>query len=233
VKSLLPFLICALLPLSFQAQGASSAQAQSGNRSTQPTIRVYKYRDDRGVPSFSDRAPRGARYEVLRFNCFACDLKSQVDWHNTPLFVRQFRDIIDQAAVQHGVDPALVSAVIHAESAFRPNAISPKGAQGLMQLMPATAQELGVGDAFLPEQNIDGGVRYLAWLLNLHDGDVRLATAAYNAGPGAVRRHRGVPPFAETRTYIQRVEILHQRYQEALRGANANPLAATAVSDNR
>ncbi|MDQ2075133.1 lytic transglycosylase domain-containing protein [Marinimicrobium sp. ABcell2] len=227
MKSLLPILMCTLLPLSVLGTSGASAQAQSAS---QPTVEVYRYRNDRGVVSFSDRAPRGTRYEVLRYNCFACDLQSQVDWHETPLFVRRFRDIIDQAAYQHGVDPALVRAVIHAESAFRPKALSPKGAQGLMQLMPATAQDLGVTDAFLPEQNIDGGVRYLAGLLAQHHGDVRLATAAYNAGPGAVRRHRGVPPFEETRTYIKRVEILHQRYQEALRVANTDEMAASAVA---
>ncbi|WP_232522266.1 transglycosylase SLT domain-containing protein [Marinimicrobium alkaliphilum] len=218
MKLRLPLLMCVLLPLSVQVYGSSGG--------TRSTIEVYKYRNDSGVMSFSDRAPRGSRYEVLHYNCFACDLDSQVDWYNTPLFTRQFQDIIDQAASRHGVDPALVRAVIHAESAFRPTALSPKGAQGLMQLMPATAQELGVGDAFLPEQNIDGGVRYLARLLTQHRGDVRLATAAYNAGPGAVRRHGGVPPFAETRTYIERVGILHRRYQEALSVADNDELAA-------
>lgn len=228
MKPILGVLLC--LSLSVQAQGSTGSgtgsYAQSGSRSAQPTVKVYKYRDDRGVPSFSDRAPRGTRYDVLHYNCYACDPESQVDWHRTPLFLGSFTDIIDRAAKQHEVDPALVRAVIHAESAFSPNALSPKGAQGLMQLMPATAEELGVRDAFLPEQNIDGGVRYLAWLLAQHDGDTRLATAAYNAGPGAVRRHQGVPPFSETKTYIKRVDILHKRYREALR--SANPLAATA-----
>jgi soluble lytic murein transglycosylase-like protein len=109
------------------------------------------------------------------------------------------------AARKHGLDPALVLAVVHVESAFRPQAVSPKGAQGLMQLMPFTAKEMGVEDAFDPEQNLDGGARYLRLLLARYKGDVTRALAAYNAGPGAVDRHRGVPPYRETRQYVRRV----------------------------
>src|SRR5690625_248245 len=111
------------------------------------------------------------------------------------------------------------------------NTVSTKGAQGLMQLMPATAEALNVQDPLIPEQNIDGGVRYLAQLLAEHQGNTRLATAAYNAGPGAVRRHRGVPPFAETRTYIERVAILYERYQQALNRSNTDALASNLEPD--
>jgi soluble lytic murein transglycosylase-like protein len=103
--------------------------------------------------------------------------------------------------------------VIHAESAFNPQARSRAGAQGLMQLMPQTAAELGVGNPFDAEQNIDGGVRYLAGLLQRYDQDVRLATAAYNAGPGAVQQYGGIPPYAETQAYVKRIEVLYRRYQ--------------------
>lgn len=234
VRSLFSLLLCALLPLSLPVHSAEAGAHESTSRSAsnRPTVKVYKYRNDRGVPSFSDRAPRGTRFEVLHYNCYACDLTSQVDWHSTPLYLRQFVEPIDLAAHQYGVDPALVRAVIHAESAFRPNALSPKGAQGLMQLMPATARDLAVTDPLIPEQNIDGGVRYLAQLLAAHQGNTRLATAAYNAGPGAVRRHQGVPPFAETRTYIERVAILHERYREALGSNTTDSLAATLGSDH-
>jgi soluble lytic murein transglycosylase-like protein len=115
------------------------------------------------------------------------------------------RELAIQAARRHGVDPDLVLAVISVESAFRKDAVSPKGAQGLMQLMPGTARELGVKDAFDPAQNLDAGTRYLNELIRKFKGDLKLAIAAYNAGPNAVKRHRGVPPYRETRKHVEKV----------------------------
>ena len=115
------------------------------------------------------------------------------------------RALVEQAARRRGLDPALVLAVVSVESGFRPEAVSPKGAQGLMQLMPRTAASLGVLDAFDPEQNLDAGVRHLEALLKLYDGNLTRALAAYNAGQGAVARHGGVPPYRETRDYVRRV----------------------------
>ena len=115
------------------------------------------------------------------------------------------RVLATEAARRHGVDPELVLAMVAAESAFRPDAVSPKGAQGLMQLMPATARELGVADSLDPLQNLDGGTRYLKQLLARYKGEVKKAVAAYNAGPGAVQRHKGVPPYRETLHYVERV----------------------------
>jgi soluble lytic murein transglycosylase-like protein len=115
------------------------------------------------------------------------------------------KGLVEQAARRHGLDPALVLAVVSVESSFRPQAVSPKGAQGLMQLMPRTAASLGVEDALDPGQNVDAGVRHLESLVRLYDGDLTRALAAYNAGQAAVARYGGVPPYRETRAYVRRV----------------------------
>ncbi|KAA1176171.1 lytic transglycosylase domain-containing protein [Marinobacter salinexigens] len=173
---------------------------------------VYRYKDEHGVIAYSSNRPAGSEFEVIRFHCYACDPNSKVDWRKTPLFTSPYRKEIQTAAQEFGVDPALVRAVIHAESAFNEKALSPVGAQGLMQLMPATAEELGVKNALVAAENIRGGVNYLARMLDRFDGDIKLATAAYNAGPGAVTRYGSVPPYAETKAYVERVGILHERY---------------------
>lgn len=117
--------------------------------------------------------------------------------------------LVTATARKYHVDPQLVLAVIAIESGFQVNAVSPRNAQGLMQLMPETAERFGVKDVFDPAQNIAGGVRYLRWLLGYFDGDLSLVLAAYNAGETAVMRFGGVPPYAETRTYLQRISTLY------------------------
>ena len=112
---------------------------------------------------------------------------------------------VQEAALAHGLDPALVDLVIRMESGYNPRAVSPKGARGVMQLLPSTATAYGVADIFNPKENIRGGIRYLRDLLGRFHSDVRLALAAYNAGPDAVERHRGVPPYAETRNYVNAI----------------------------
>ncbi len=133
--------------------------------------------------------------------------------------------IVEDVARLHGLDPLLVHSVIQAESGYDPFALSPKGAQGLMQLMPATARRLGVADAFDIRQNLQGGAEYLKYLLDLF-GDQQLALAAYNAGEQAVIRHGGVPPYRETRDYVKRVG---GAYSDARKPAvPAGPAAAMA-----
>ena len=116
-----------------------------------------------------------------------------------------FSELVRQTALKYDIDPALVQSVVDAESNFNPNAVSHAGAMGLMQLMPGTAEDLGVIDPLDPVQNVDGGVRFLGQLLERYNGNIPLALAAYNAGPGAVDKYGGIPPYDETKLYIQRV----------------------------
>ena len=126
----------------------------------------------------------------------------------------RYDEIILSAAERHGVDPALVRAVVKAESDFNETARSRKGAQGLMQLMPETARLHNVANVYDPEENVEGGVQHLRLLLDRYRGDLRLALAAYNAGVQAVEKHGGIPPFAETKEYVRRVLTFHERYRK-------------------
>jgi len=169
---------------------------------------LYRYVDPQGVVHFTDR-PRHDAYKRI------APPRGLIRFSSRPagpaLSPRAYDRLIAQASRLHGIPPALVKAVIHAESAFDPKAVSPKGAMGLMQLMPGTAQALGVAQPFLAEQNVHGGVRYLR---ALHDkyGSWSHALAAYNAGPGAVDRYAGIPPYTETREYVRRVLSYYRRY---------------------
>ncbi len=125
----------------------------------------------------------------------------------------QFQHLINEYSQQFGVDPALVKAVMRAESCFDARAVSKVGAHGLMQLMPDRAMRLGVEDRFDPEQNIRGGVQFLSQLLKRFDNNIEFAVAAYNAGPLNVEKYKGIPPFKETQTYLKRVMENYKRYR--------------------
>ena len=165
------------------------------------------------VPSANIRAARSAAAEVNQY--LGHDSKSSITEQvssfsrGTPFTQEQIDAAIDQAAARHNVDPSLVRAVIKVESNFNPNAVSRKGAMGLMQLMPQTARSLNVTNPFDPQQNVDAGVRHLKQLMESYGGDVKLSLAAYNAGAGAVARSAGVPRFAETRNYVNRITQLY------------------------
>jgi len=191
------------------AMGADPSAA-----STSP--RIFKYMHG-GTVSFSDIAPTKGAYSVYKPSCFACNLNSNLDWHSVRLHLGEYADEISQAARQYALDPALVRAIIHAESDFNARARSPKGAMGLMQLMPGTARLVGVADARQAGDNIRGGTQYLAGLMSRFNNNVTLAAAAYNAGPEAVQKYAGVPPYAETQVYVERVKILLQRYKDSTR----------------
>lgn len=172
---------------------------------------IYIHQSEDGTISFTD-SPRDARFTVfLREKPLPAP--QAVNLERFPLLNR-YDALLHEKSREHGVPFELLKAVCVAESGMNPNAVSKAGAQGLMQLMPPTARDLGVLDSFNPTENVDGGARYLATQYRRF-GSYRLALAAYNAGPGAVQKHNGIPPFAETEAYVPKVMALweHFRYQ--------------------
>ena len=198
---------------------------------------VYRVVRKDGSVEYTNLRPAGEQGHAVTMlfsyiaTCVACNLHSNIRWDSVALNLGAYTDVIQLASQESGVDEAFLRAIIHAESAFNPRALSIKGAQGLMQLMPGTASDMGVRDAFDSAQNIRGGARYLGLLLHTFNGNERLATAAYNAGPGAVQRYNGVPPFAETQVYVERVGTLRKRYGLAIHPAGGRaPVAAAGLS---
>ena len=187
---------------------------------------IYRYIDAEGVVHFSD-APVDERYRRLKPS-------AREGLAITPRPIRRgpserdYDRLIVKLAGRHRLQPALVKAVIAAESNFQPNAVSRVGAQGLMQLMPATAAELGVERPFGVVENIDGGARYLRILLDRY-GDLTRSLAAYNAGPTAVDRHRGVPPYRETQAYVKRVLEYYRGYRSDFEGPLEDAPAALGL----
>ena len=176
---------------------------------------IYQFKDDNGTTLLTNK--KKAEYnhlKVIKATYYPdSNIHSYSNWGVSeasvlPSYSRNknaFDQLIRQAAQQHGVSEGLVKAIMHTESGFNINARSPVGAQGLMQLMPATARRFNVSNAYDPQQNIFGGVKYLSWLLKRFNGDTRLAIAAYNAGEGNVDKYGGIPPFRETQDYVRRV----------------------------
>ncbi|MBI2987888.1 MAG: lytic transglycosylase domain-containing protein [Deltaproteobacteria bacterium] len=166
---------------------------------------IYVHRDSQGVLHFTNVPNHSGYRAVIRESGGSSPLATLVPG--------RIEEIIRSASGRYGVDPDLVRAVIKAESDFNSQARSPKGARGLMQLMPETARLHSVNNIYDPGQNIEGGVRHLRLLLDRYEGDLRLALAGYNAGTQAVEKYGGVPPYPETREYIRRVLGYHQRYR--------------------
>jgi soluble lytic murein transglycosylase-like protein len=173
---------------------------------------IYKYEDSEGVIHFTD-APTDHRFKIFMRDIEKDKrLRTNFGFGRVSRNTAEFDQIINSCSSEFGVDKSLVKAVIHAESGYNPNAVSRKGAAGLMQLMPGTAHNLKVADSFNPADNIRGGVRYLRFLLDTFKGNVTLALAAYNAGLGKVAKHGGVPPYEETRNYVSKVLSYQKNY---------------------
>jgi soluble lytic murein transglycosylase-like protein len=183
------------------------------------TLMYWSSKDNRWkpVPPPNAAAMRAARSAAAEVNQYVGRESNQsanakivaANFSNTATTGADIDSAIEQAAARHNVDPNLVRAVVKVESNFNPNALSRKGAMGLMQLMPSTARQLNVKNPFDPEQNVDAGVRHLKQLLESYGGDIKLTLAAYNAGAGAVARSSGVPRYAETQNYVRRITDLY------------------------
>ena len=173
---------------------------------------IYRYVDKEGIVHLTNvPTETGVRYDVIL-------REKRVIFKVRATDINRYDHLITQTAEKYNVDSDLVKAVIKAESNFNHQAVSPKGARGLMQLMPATASSLQVHDSFHPAKNIDGGVRYLRYLLNVFRGDLSLALAAYNAGEKAVAKYNNsIPPYQETQHYVRRVLSYFNQYKNGTR----------------
>lgn len=164
--------------------------------------------------TFTSRKPGvGSHYKALHTNRFSRAPILKRSGGAKRAVLSRYDALIANMAQEHRLDPALVKAVVHVESSFNPNATSPKGAMGLMQLMPATAKRFSVSNAYEPYQNVRAGVTYLRWLLNRYKGNIQFALAAYNAGEGRVDQYRGIPPYRETQNYVSSVMHYRKLYQ--------------------
>ncbi|WP_216070853.1 lytic transglycosylase domain-containing protein [Acinetobacter dispersus] len=204
---------------------------------------IYQFKDNNGTTLLTNK--KKAEYshlKVVKATYYPdSNIHSYSNWGASeasvlPSYSRNknaFDSLIRQAAQQHGVSEGLIKAVMHTESGFNINARSPVGAQGLMQLMPATARRFNVNNAYDPQQNIFAGAKYLSWLLKRFNGDTRLAIAAYNAGEGNVDKYGGIPPFRETQDYVRRVTSRYQNlYASSIGSSSSSNAQVIAQSTN-
>jgi len=175
---------------------------------------IYRYEDENGVIHFSN-CPRDPKFKlyIRESNDDVGTAPGEASPSLSVVDSKNFDQLISEFAKKYEVEFALIKAMIRAESGFNPNAVSRKGAKGLMQLMPETAQRMNVSNIFNPRENIDGGVRYFKYLLSLFDNDLRLSLAAYNAGENLVSELGTIPPYQETVDYVQRVLSYYQSYR--------------------
>lgn len=182
---------------------------------------IYAYTDENGVINYTNIPSNDKRLKLIKKTRGPSQVSVVYAAPALPprrVLQTQYAHIVSQVAREFDVDEALVRAVIHVESAYNPYAISPKGAYGLMQLMPGTAQRYGVKNLFDPTENVRGGVRYLRDLMQKFGNNLDLTLAAYNAGENAVLRYNGIPPYPETTSYVLKVLDLHSRYRDAIHG---------------
>ncbi|MFA6008490.1 MAG: lytic transglycosylase domain-containing protein [Desulfobacteraceae bacterium] len=173
---------------------------------------IYKYVDENGVLHFTDTPSSGEKMEI--FIKDRTGVKSYYKQDYSSYYTsEEFNDIIEEAASANNVSSSLIKAMIKVESNFNPNAVSPKGAKGLMQIMPGTMRDLNIDNPFNPYENVMGGSKYIRDLLRRFNNELTLALAAYNAGPGMVEKYNNVPPFEETIGYVQKVLHFHRMYQ--------------------
>lgn len=209
MKNSVQFLISCLLGMTTFTVGITSSSAGQ----------MYIYQDKNGSTLLTNRKSYDQSLKKVKVTYYPdSNIHSYTNWGASEASVlpsynknkNAFDHIIKQAALQHGVSEGLIKAVMHTESGFNVNARSPVGAQGLMQLMPATARRFNVTNAFDAQQNIFAGAKYLSWLLKRFGGNTQMALAAYNAGEGNVDKYGGIPPFRETQDYVRRVTSRYQ-----------------------
>ncbi|MDV2483232.1 lytic transglycosylase domain-containing protein [Acinetobacter towneri] len=202
---------------------------------------IYMYKDSNGSTLLTNRKSADRSLTKVKVTYYPdSNIHSYSNWGNSeasvlPSYSRNknaFDHIIQQAAQQHGVSEGLIKAVMHTESGFNVNARSPVGAQGLMQLMPATARRFNVSNAYDPHENIMAGAKYLAWLLKRFNGNTTLALAGYNAGEGNVAKYGGVPPFRETQDYVRRVTSRYSNLYASGVSASSSSNAITANNNS-